>query len=92
MVAQAPGKLDLYELKAGKAEPQHLYQLKMYWDGMVLEGRQPTRGLLLAQRCGADMRLMLDEMNRLPPPLAKDGRPSAPYTLEISTHAEKHLF
>ena len=35
--------------------------------------------------------LMLDQMNRLPPPLARDGRPSAPYALDIATHAEKHL-
>lgn len=25
-------------LKAANPEPQQLYQLKMYWDGLVLEG------------------------------------------------------
>lgn len=91
VVAQAPGKLDLYELKAGRAEPQHLYQLKMYWDGLVLEGRQPTHGLLLAQSYSSDLQAMADLVNQLPPPLGKDGKPSAPYALALATHAEKHL-
>ena len=38
-----------------------------------------------------DVKLMLDQMNRLSPPLTRDGRPSAPYALDIATHAEKHL-
>ena len=37
----ANGKCDIYELKTRKAEPQDLYQLRMYWDGLVLEGH-PT--------------------------------------------------
>ena len=41
------GKCDIYELKTRKAEPKDLYQLRMYWDGLVLEGIQPTRGILL---------------------------------------------
>ena len=76
---------------AGRAEPQNLYQLKMYWDGLVLQGRQPTHGTLLVQNYSSDLKLMLDQMNRLPPPLTRDGRPSAPYALDIATHAEKHL-
>ena len=91
VVAEAPGKLELYELKAGRAEPQNLYQLKMYWDGLVLQGCQPTHGTLLVQNYSSDLKLMLDQMNRLPPPLTRDGRPSAPYALDIATHAEKHL-
>ena len=91
VVAEAPGKLELYELKAGRAEPQNLYQLKMYRDGLVLQGCQPTHGTLLVQNYSSDLKLMLDQMNRLPPPLTRDGRPSAPYALDIATHAEKHL-
>ena len=72
---------------AGRAEPQNLYQLKMYWDGLVLQGCQPTHGTLLVQNYSSDLKLMLDQMNRLPPPLTRDGRPSAPYALDIATHA-----
>ena len=38
------GKCVLYELKAGKGEPLDLYQLRMYWDGLILDGVQPTQG------------------------------------------------
>ena len=52
---------------AGRAEPQNLYQLKMYRDGLVLQGCQPTHGTLLVQNYSSDLKLMLDQMNRLPP-------------------------
>ena len=38
----------LYECKKGKAEPQNLYQLLMYWDGAVSDGLNPTKGILIA--------------------------------------------
>ena len=35
------------EVKAGSVEPQHVYQLRMYWDGLVLQGLRPKRGWLI---------------------------------------------
>ena len=85
------GKCDIYELKAGKGEPQDLYQLRMYWDGLVLSGVQPTRGVLLAAGFAEHMAAMLPLMNALPAPLFPDGSPSAAYNFSLATHAEKQL-
>lgn len=63
---------------AGRAEPQNLYQLKMYRDGLVLQGCQPTHGTLLVQNYSSDLKLMLDQMNRLPPPAASRGTDGTP--------------
>lgn len=85
------GKCDIYELKAGKGEPQDLYQLRMYWDGLVLSGVQPTRGVLLAAGFAEHMAAMVPLLNALPAPLLPDGTPSAPYNFSLATHAEKQL-
>ena len=85
------GKCDIYELKAGKGEPQDLYQLRMYWDGLVLSGVQPTRGVLLAAGFSEHMAAMVPLLNALPAPLFPDGTPSAPYNFSLATHAEKQL-
>ena len=85
------GKYDIYELKAGKGEPQDLYQLRMYWDGLVLSGVQPTRGVLLAAGFAEHMTAMLPLLNALPTPLFPDGSPSAPYNFSLATHEEKQL-
>ena len=84
-------KYDIYELKAHKAEPQDLYQLKMYWDGLVLEGIQPTRGFLLVSEYSDAIQKMANAMNTLPTPHLPDGTPSQPYHLLLATHTEKEL-
>ena len=38
----------IYEVKVGKAHPLDVYQLRMYWDGMIEDGKQPTQGVLVA--------------------------------------------
>lgn len=85
------GKYDIYELKTRKAEPQDLYQLKMYWDGLVLEGVQPTRGVLLTPKYSDSIQDMLESMNKLPTPHMPGGSPSQPYHFLIATHQEKAL-
>lgn len=85
------GKCDIYELKAGKGEPQDFYQLRMYWDGLVLSGVQPTRGVLLAAGFAEHMAAMVPLLNALPTPPFPDGTPSAPYNFSLATHAEKQL-
>jgi hypothetical protein len=41
--------LDVYEIKDEKAGPQDVYQLIMYWDGLVNDGKRPRRGRLVAE-------------------------------------------
>ena len=87
----ANGKCDIYELKTRKAEPQDLYQLRMYWDVLVLEGIQPTRGILLTAKYNDAIREMAEQMNSLPTPNLPDGTPSEPYRFLLATHQEKEL-
>lgn len=85
------GNLEIYEMKTDKAKPLNLYQLKMYWDGLVLEGKQPTCGTLLVKSYNSAIAEMAAKMNLMPPPLMPDGTPSKPYNFHIATHVEKHL-
>jgi hypothetical protein len=43
------GKIIIYEAKPGKARPLDVYQLRLYWDGLVEDGKHPTQGYLVAQ-------------------------------------------
>lgn len=91
VVNKSESKCDIYELKAHKAEPKDLYQLRMYRDGLVLEGTQPTRGILLAAKHTDSLNEMVKLLNTLPTPYFPDGRPSAPYNFSLATHKEKQL-
>ncbi len=53
----------IYEIKIGKAAPLHLYQLKMYWDGLVIQGKQPTKAILMIEEIGKNIETMIEEMN-----------------------------
>ena len=63
----------------------------MYWDGLVLEGIQPTRGFLLTAKYNDAIREMAEQMNQLPAPNLPDGTPSGPYRFLLATHQEKEL-
>lgn len=43
------GELIIYETKAGKVSPLDVYQLRLYWDGLVVDGKQPTAGILVGK-------------------------------------------
>lgn len=85
------GKYHIFELKCGKAEPQHLAQLRMYWDGLVLTGVQPTQATLIVRAYSKSLLLMLEKFNALPTPPLPDGTPSQPYCFEIALLEEKGL-
>ena len=63
----------------------------MYWDGLVLSGVQPTRGMLLAASYSDTLVQMASLMNELPTPSFPDGTPSAKYNFTTASHADKHL-
>ena len=91
VLVENKNKLVVYEVKVRKAAPLDLYQLLMYWDGLVMEGQQPTEGILLANSFSPNMESMLKKMNGMPAPYLPDGTPSAPYNLKLATLEEKHL-
>lgn len=80
-------KVIIYEVKVGTGQPIHLYQLKMYWDGLVLNGEQPKEGVLLVEDFSTSLEEMANLMNqKLSPPTG-----SEPYDFKIEKHEDKGL-
>jgi len=65
IVHQKANELIIYETKAGKAQPLDVYQLKMYWDGMVEDGKQPTLGRLVARNWSVGVERVVRVVNQL---------------------------
>lgn len=62
----ATDHITLYETKVGNAQPLNLYQLRMYWDGLVLEGQEPTEAILVVADYSdthSQMRARINEMS-----------------------------
>ena len=73
------GKIIVYELKVGSGTPLHLYQLKMYWDGLVIDKKQkPSEGVLMVEDFAANLEYMANLMNQMTPP-----KESNPYNFKI---------
>jgi Histidine kinase-, DNA gyrase B-, and HSP90-like ATPase len=53
----------LYEAKKDKATIQDLYQLRMYWDGAVVDGINPTEGILLASDFSNGVDAVMSNLN-----------------------------
>ena len=56
--------LDVYELKDQAASPQDVYQLIMYWDGLVNDGKTPRRGRLVAEEASDSVLNLLKHWNK----------------------------
>lgn len=80
------GDITIYEVKVGAGTPLDLYQLKMYWDGLVLMGEKPAKAVLLVERFSEDLKKMAVSMNEKLP-----QHPSAPYKFEIETLENKGI-
>lgn len=87
------GEVYIYEMKVGSGSPIDLYQLKMYWDGLLLSGKQPTEGILLVETYSSTLEemanLMMEKLT--PPSLIGENKPSDPYNFKIETHKDKGL-
>ncbi len=82
------GNVLIYELKVGEASPINLYQLKMYWDGLVLDktGEQPKEATLLVEDFSTRIEEMANMMNTLPTP-----KKTKPYNFKLERHKDKGL-
>ena len=80
----------IYELKVGSGTPQQLYQLKMYWDGLLISGEQPKEAVLLVEEYSTALVSMANQMNTLPTPQVK-GMPSSNYNFRLEKHADVQL-
>lgn len=80
-------KIIIYELKVVSGAPIHLYQLKMYWDGLVVDTKeQPSEAILLVESFDAALEQMANMMNQLAPP-----RGTKPYNFKIERLKDKNL-
>ena len=80
------GQVVIYELKVGSATALNLYQLKMYWDGLVKSGEQPKEAILLAENFSTTVEEMVNLMNELSPP---DG--TNKYNFKVEKLEDKQL-
>lgn len=87
------GEVYIYEMKVGSGSPIDLYQLKMYWDGLLLSGTQPSEGILLVEEFSSTLEEMANQiMEHLSPPsLRGSSKPSDPYNFKIEKHINKGL-
>lgn len=83
---RADGKIIIYEIKTRKGEPLHLYQLKMYWDGLLMENIQPQEAVLIVKDYDNKLESMAKKMNSLPT-LKVKGK-DCPYKFKIQTLKE----
>ena len=88
--AGADQSLVIYEMKVKKGEPIHLYQLLMYWDGLVHTGRQPTQAILIVPQYTEDLAQTAKMINEThTPPKLPDGSDGLPYNLQIAKFSRK---
>lgn len=59
------GELVIYETKPGKASPLDVYQLRMYWDGIVEDGKRPTASILVCKEWTTGAETVMDYVNSL---------------------------
>ena len=81
----ANGKVTIYELKVGDGEPKHLYQLKMYWDGLNIENMEVHEAILMVEDYSSTLEEMANLMNTLPSKIGK------PYNFRIEKLTDKGL-
>lgn len=61
---EKPNDIDIYEVKTGTARPQDVYQLVMYWDGLVIDGITPSLGRLVADGAPSSIQEMIQQLNQ----------------------------
>lgn len=76
----------IYELKVGNAQPIHLYQLLMYWDGLEIAGETPREAILMVEDYSNSIEEMVSLINS--ELKTKNGRS---YNIKIEKHRDKGL-
>lgn len=58
-------EIKIYEGKKHSTTPKDAYQLRMYWDGLVLERITPTVGYVLGETHPESVKKMIDYLNQM---------------------------
>lgn len=59
------GKIIIYEGKKLKTTIKDVYQLKMYWDGCVLDGLEPNQAILIAETHPDSVKSLVNYINQM---------------------------
>jgi hypothetical protein len=65
ILKQDNGSITVYELKVSKVDTLDLYQLRMYWDGLVEKGDTPKVGILAGHEFIPQMTQMIAKLNAM---------------------------
>ncbi len=57
--------IDIYEGKKETTSSKDVYQLRMYWDGLVFDGINPTKGFLVASSHPDSVKKLVDIVNTM---------------------------
>lgn len=58
-------KVTIFEGKKNKTTPKDVYQLRMYWDGLVLSGIKPNIGIVLGANHPDSVKQMINYINQM---------------------------
>lgn len=81
----ANGSVTVYEGKKDKTTPKDVYQLLMYWDGLVFDGISPSRGVLISSEHPDSVSQIVQAVNQ-----RKDAK-GVLYNIELRTWQDEGL-
>lgn len=55
----------IYEGKKDHTTPKDIYQLRMYWDGLVYDGLRPTKAILISASHPDSVKAIIAEINKM---------------------------
>lgn len=80
------GDIVIYELKVGNAQPIHLYQLLMYWDGLEVTGETPREAILMVEDYSNTIEEMVSIINS-----ELKTKSGGSYNIKVEKHIDKNL-
>lgn len=85
LYVQVGSDIVIYEAKKDKTSVQDVYQLEMYWDGLLLDGVQPSKGILISATHPDSVRELISISNQK---LDVNGKK---YNFELKTWKEEGI-
>ena len=65
LYAYVEGNIIIFEGKKKKTTPKDVYQLRMYWDGLVFNNVNPSQGILLGENHPESVLQMIEYINKM---------------------------
>ena len=59
------GEVTIYEGKIDETSAKDVYQLRMYWDGLVYENIHPKKGIVIAKKHSSGVKNLIKIVNEM---------------------------